>query len=115
MTCISNETHKVNAVSVLWGRVVVFLSSRVVSTPVDGVDDWSYFGYVFGVVNGVFLNEHLAKRNAEIAKNARYLKKQKEIQNTWTTNCKVFIKLNGPPKEAKGLVIRDVAEPDKYQ
>ena len=63
----------------------------------------------------VYLNEHLTKRNAEIAKNARYLKKQKEIQNTWTTNCKVFIKLNGPPKEAKGLVIRDVAEPDKYQ
>ena len=38
MTCISNETHNVNTVSVLWGRVVVFLSSRVVSTPVDGVD-----------------------------------------------------------------------------
>ena len=63
----------------------------------------------------VYLNEHLTKRNAEIAKNARYLKKQKKIQNTWTTNCKVFIKLNGPPEEAKVMVIRDVAELDKYQ
>ena len=43
-----------NTVSVLWGRVVVFLSSRVVSTPVDGVDDRFYFDYVFGVVNGVY-------------------------------------------------------------
>ena len=63
----------------------------------------------------VYLNEHLTKRNAEIAKNARYLKKQKKIQNTWTTNCKIFIKLNGPPEEAKVLVIRDVAELVKYQ
>ena len=38
---------------VLWERVVVFLySSR--SHTVDGVDDWSYFGYVFGVVIGVY-------------------------------------------------------------
>ena len=63
----------------------------------------------------VYLNEHLTKRNAEIAKNARYLKKQKKIQNTWTTNCKIFIKLNGPPEEAKVLVIRDDAELVKYQ
>ncbi|CAL8284404.1 unnamed protein product [Boreogadus saida] len=62
----------------------------------------------------VYLNEHLTKRNAKMAKNARYLKKQKKIQNTWTTNCKVFIKLNGPPEEAKVLVIRDVAELVKH-
>ncbi|KAL4006238.1 SH2 domain protein 2A [Sarotherodon galilaeus] len=62
----------------------------------------------------VFMNEHLTKRNADIARKARYLKKQGKIQNTWTTNCKVFIKLNGTPEQAKVLVIRNMEELDKY-
>ncbi|KAI3370900.1 hypothetical protein L3Q82_007410 [Scortum barcoo] len=52
----------------------------------------------------VYINEHLTKYNADIAKKARYLKKQKKIQHTWSTNCKVFIKLNGSPEEAKVLL-----------
>lgn len=60
------------------------------------------------------MNEHLIKRNADIARKARYLKKQGKIQNTWTTNCKVFIKLNGTPEQAKVLVIRNMEELDKY-
>ncbi|KAK7879339.1 hypothetical protein WMY93_033884, partial [Mugilogobius chulae] len=51
----------------------------------------------------VYLNEHLTKQNADIARQARFLRKQKKIQATWTTNCKVFIKLNGTPEEAKVL------------
>ena len=43
-----------NAVSVLWGRVVVYLQYGVFSTLVGGVDDLLYFDYVFGVVNGVY-------------------------------------------------------------
>jgi len=43
------------------------------------------------------------------------MKKQKKIQNTWTTNCKIFIKLNGTPEEAKVLVIRNMEDLDKYQ
>ena len=35
----------------------------------------------------VYLNEHLTKKNADIAREARVLKKQKEIQGTWTRNC----------------------------
>lgn len=62
----------------------------------------------------VYLNDHLTKRNAEIARKARYLRKQKKIQNTWVTNCKIFIKLNGTPEEAKVLVIRSMEELDKY-
>lgn len=62
----------------------------------------------------VFMNEHLIKRNADIARKARYLKKQGKIQNTWTTNCKVFIKLNGTPEQAKVLVIRNMEELGKY-
>ncbi|KAJ8351712.1 hypothetical protein SKAU_G00231880 [Synaphobranchus kaupii] len=53
----------------------------------------------------VFINEHLTKSNAEIAKKARYLRKIKKIQSTWSTNCKIFIKLNGTPEEAKVLMV----------
>ncbi|CAL8363306.1 unnamed protein product [Boreogadus saida] len=49
-----------------------------------------------------------------IIRMARNLKKQGKIQNTWTANCKIFIKLNGSP-EAKAMVIRDIAELDKFQ
>ena len=45
---------KENPVSVLWGRVVVYLQYGVFSTSVGGVDDLLYFDYVFGVVNGVY-------------------------------------------------------------
>lgn len=30
----------------------------------------------------------------------------KKIQTTWTKNCKIFIKLNGTPEEAKVLMVR---------
>lgn len=63
----------------------------------------------------VFINEHLTKNNADIARRARYLKKQNKIQNTWTLNCKIFIKLNGTPEEAKVLVVRNITDLDKYQ
>uniref|UniRef100_A0A096M5G9 L1 transposable element RRM domain-containing protein n=1 Tax=Poecilia formosa TaxID=48698 RepID=A0A096M5G9_POEFO len=53
----------------------------------------------------VFINEHLTKKNADIARKARFLRKQA----TWTTDCKVFVKLNGAPEEAKILVVRDIA------
>lgn len=63
----------------------------------------------------VFINEHLTKKNADIARN------QKKIQSTWTTNCKVVvhvdwinIKLNGMPEEAKVLVVWYITELDKY-
>ncbi len=64
----------------------------------------------------VYLNEHLTKRNGEIFKKARYLRKLQKIQNTWTANCKVFIKLNGDcPEQAKVIYIRSLDELDKYQ
>lgn len=63
----------------------------------------------------VYINEHLTKHNAEIAKKARYLRKMKKIQNTWTANCKVFIKLNGSPEEAKVMMVRSMEELEKFQ
>ncbi|MEQ2218812.1 hypothetical protein XENOCAPTIV_008504 [Xenoophorus captivus] len=62
----------------------------------------------------VFINEHLTKKNGDIARKARFLRRQKKIRSTWTTNCKVFIKLIGTPEEAKVLVVRDITELDKY-
>ncbi|KAK7881533.1 hypothetical protein WMY93_029942 [Mugilogobius chulae] len=58
----------------------------------------------------VFLNDHLTRRNADLARKARYLRKLNKIQNTWVNNCKVFIKLNGPPEQARVLVIRSLEE-----
>lgn len=62
----------------------------------------------------VYINEHLTKRNADIARKARQLKKQRKIQQTWVSNCKIFIKLNGTPEEAKVLVVRNLNDLDKY-
>lgn len=63
----------------------------------------------------VFINEHLSRQNADIARKARQLKKQKKIQSTWTANCKIFIKLNGTPEEAKVICIKNIADLDKFQ
>ncbi|KAK7915580.1 hypothetical protein WMY93_011341 [Mugilogobius chulae] len=62
----------------------------------------------------VYINEHLTKKNADIAKQARLLRKQNKIQATWTSNCRVFIKLNGIPELAKVLWIKDINELDTY-
>ena len=63
----------------------------------------------------VFINEHLTKRNADIARKARFMKKQGKIQHTWTSNCNVFIKLNGTPEQAKVMVIRNIEEMDNHE
>lgn len=64
--------------------------------------------------SNVYINEHLTKQNADIARKARLLRKQGKIQHTWTSNCKIFIKLNGTPEQAKVMVIRNIEELDKY-
>ncbi|KAI9999416.1 hypothetical protein NQD34_018229 [Periophthalmus magnuspinnatus] len=62
----------------------------------------------------VFMNDHLTRRNAEIAKKARLLRREHKIQHTWVRNCKIFIKLNGTPEEAKVLMVKSKEELDKY-
>lgn len=64
---------------------------------------------------GVYVNEHLTKRNAEIARQARLLKKERRIQDTWTRNCKVFIRLNGTPEQAKVIAVRDIEDLERYK
>lgn len=63
----------------------------------------------------VYVNEHLTKRNAEIARQARILKKEKRIHGAWTRNCRVMIRLNGTPEQAKVIAIRDIKELDQYK
>lgn len=62
----------------------------------------------------VFMNDHLTRKNREIARKARILRKQGKVQSTWVRNCKIFIKLNGPPEEAKVLVVRSMEELAKH-
>lgn len=63
----------------------------------------------------VFLNEHLTKKNAELAREARYLRKQKKIAPTWTANCNIFVKSNGTPEEAEVAVIQIMEDLEKYR
>lgn len=59
----------------------------------------------------VYLNEHLTKKNSEIARQARILKKNNRIKGTWTRNCKVFIQLNGAtPEQAKVMTVREMKD-----
>ena len=65
---------------------------------------------------GVYVNEHLTKRNGEIARQARILKREKRIQDTWTGNCRIMIRLNGTPEQAEQVIaIRDIDELERYK
>ncbi|KAJ8277165.1 hypothetical protein GJAV_G00072140 [Gymnothorax javanicus] len=60
-------------------------------------------------------DECLKMKNADITRQARILRKQKKIQAPWTSNCKVWIKLNGLPEEAKVIMVRELAELDMFK
>ena len=64
----------------------------------------------------VYINEHLTRRNGEIARRARILRKQSKIQSTWTASCKVVIKLNGTTttEDGKVMVINDIGDLDRF-
>ena len=42
----------------------------------------------------IYINEHLTKRNATIAREARMMRTDDKIQGTWTNNCRIFVKLH---------------------
>ena len=64
----------------------------------------------------VYLNEHLTRKNAEIAREARFLKKKGKINATWTRDCKVLIRVNGPtPEQEKTVTVRELSDLDKYK
>ena len=62
------------------------------------------------------MNEHLSKKNAEIARGARIMKKQKKIKSTWTRNCRVLIRVEGDtPEDDKVLTVKHLADLDPYR
>lgn len=64
----------------------------------------------------VYMNEHLTAKNAEIAREARLLKRNGRIKATWTRDCKVLIRLNGPSPEAeKVMVIKELEQLEPYR
>ncbi|CAJ1057666.1 hypothetical protein DPX16_0011 [Xyrichtys novacula] len=64
----------------------------------------------------VYMNEHLTAKNAEIAKEARLLRKDGKIKATWARDCKVLIRLNGPSPEAeKVMMIKELEQLEPYR
>ena len=40
----------------------------------------------------IYINEHLTKRNGQIAKQARLMQKNGDLLGTWTKNCRIYVK-----------------------
>ncbi len=53
----------------------------------------------------VYVNEHLTKKTADLAKLARDLRRANKVSTTWTRNCKVFVRSLGAPEVAKSYRI----------
>ena len=58
----------------------------------------------------VFINEHLTKRNGELAKHGRDLRKQNRIAGTWTRNGKIYVKTNGAHGTSRIQIIKDISD-----
>lgn len=54
--------------------------------------DEIYFKRKFLKGSKIFINEHLTASNSKLFKAARDARSQHRIDNTWTKNCKIFIK-----------------------
>ena len=57
---------------------------------------------------GVFINEHLTKKNIELAKHARKLRNDGKIKDTWSRNCTVFVRM-------KDGAVKRVSGPDDFE
>ncbi|CAL9705110.1 unnamed protein product [Knipowitschia caucasica] len=66
--------------------------------------------------SAVYLNEHLTKKTADMAREARILRRNDKIKATWTRNCKVLIQLKGTtPEQAKVIMVRELKDLDPYR
>ncbi|RXN32986.1 zinc finger protein 397-like [Labeo rohita] len=64
----------------------------------------------------VFVNEHLTRKNGNIAYAAQQLKKAKKIKATWTWNCKVYIRTNGAtPEDERVLMVKEMDDLNLYK
>lgn len=63
---------------------------------------------------GVFVNEHLTKKNGNIAYAAWQLRKANKIKATW--NCKVFIRANeATPEDERAVMVKAISDLDSYK
>lgn len=53
----------------------------------------------------VYVNEHLTRKNSELFRIARLLKRKKMIKFTYTRNCKVFVRTIGTTPEQESTVL----------
>ena len=64
----------------------------------------------------VFINEHLTKCNAETFYQARLLRKEHLINNTWTFNCRIYIRTNGDtPENQKVIPINSLTDLEQFR
>ena len=64
----------------------------------------------------VYLNEHLTKKNEELAWQARTLRKKGKISATWTRNGLIYVKTHGESDlERNVFVIRNISDLMPYQ
>ena len=54
----------------------------------------------------IYINEHLTSKNNMIAKEARRLRREGKIENTWTRNCKIFIKYRMANGDEKVMIVK---------
>lgn len=59
----------------------------------------------------VFINEHLTKKNGDIAREARILRKERKNTGTWTRNGIVWIRGH----DASAKMIKDIKELEKFK
>jgi len=65
---------------------------------------------------GVFVNEHLTRKNGNIAYAARQLKKAKKIKATWSRNGKVYIRTIGAtPEEERTVMVKEMDDLNLYK
>lgn len=60
----------------------------------------------------VYINEHLTKKNGNLAREARLLKKQNKVFSTWTRNGKVWIKVK---EGSQPKIIKEMKDLDKFR
>lgn len=57
----------------------------------------------------VYVNEHLTRKNSELYRIARLLKRNRLIKFTFTRNCKVFARTNGvTPEDESTVIVRNL-------
>ena len=59
----------------------------------------------------VYINEHLTRQNADLARKAREYRRKGLILSTWTKNCNVIIRTKGQtPEQCKVIAIHDESD-----